>query len=154
MKQIPLGNGIYSLVDDEDYDFIMQRKWYFRNGYAARGEYVEEKRNNRTVFMHREVMKSITSIDHIDGDKLNNQKSNLRVANKSQNAANMVKKQKCTSRFKGVVWHKKAKKWMSRIVVNYKGIYLGIYNSEIEAAEAYNDAALKHFGEFARLNEI
>lgn len=93
-------------------------------------------------------------IDHINGDKSDNRFENLRLSNQSQNSANSRTPKNNTSGFKGVCWHKKAKKWAARIKVNRQEIYLGLFKTKEEAAEAYNKAALEHFGEFARLNEI
>ena len=93
--------------------------------------------------------------DHRDHDKLNNRKNNLRPCNKSQNAANIIKKNtNSSSIFKGVYWSKRRKTWHARIMKNYKGIYLGSFKKETDAALAYNEWAKRIFGEFASLNTI
>lgn len=92
-------------------------------------------------------------IDHINGDKLDNRRQNLRICTSADNAKNQkVQENKIgkTSRYKGVYWHKRANKWMARI----GGMYLGIYHSEIDAALVYNEASKKYHGEFGRINEI
>jgi len=92
--------------------------------------------------------------DHIDMNGLNNQRKNLRVATKGQNEANQIKYRNNTSGFKGVSWHKGTEKWEAKIMVNSQSKYLGLFNSRIDAAHAYNDAAIKYHGDFARLNII
>lgn len=150
MKKIPLTKGKYALVDDEDYDFLMRWKWQYNpRGYAQRGGDINDQIS--TVRMHRQIMnveKGI-EIDHQDYDGLNNQKSNLRLCNRSQNVMNRRKLKKTGSKFKGVSWDKKANKWRSRI----RQKWLGNFSSEIEAAKAYNEAAIEYFGDFAWLNE-
>ena len=94
-------------------------------------------------------------IDHIDRDKQNCAPANLREANDSLNGANKGKyKLDASSHFKGVCWDKSRGKWKSEIKVMGKKTHLGRFESEIKAAEAYNEAAIHHFGEFACLNEI
>jgi hypothetical protein len=90
-------------------------------------------------------------IDHVDGDGLNNQKRNLRKATPTQNGGNRVI-QKHSSKFKGVTWWKKPKKWVACIRFNTR-IHLGYFESETDAAKAYDAAALKLFGDFALTNE-
>lgn len=90
-------------------------------------------------------------VDHINGDTLDNRKQNLRVASKSQNAANM-RKHRGSSKFKGVCWNRKSGKWAVEIKVNGKTQYLGMYADEILAAKVYDTAAKHLFGEFAQLN--
>lgn len=94
-------------------------------------------------------------IDHIGGANKGNEPRNLREASRSQNARNRVKKDsKCSSKYLGVCWHKSTSKWMARLVHNNTSIYLGVYTSEIDAALAYNEAALRYHGEFANLNDL
>ncbi len=93
-------------------------------------------------------------VDHINGNRLDNRKCNLRLATRSQNLQNSRKRTGCSSRFKGVNWLGQNKRWRARIKVFGKEIALGCFISELEAAEAYNKAAKEHFGDFAKLNEI
>jgi hypothetical protein len=92
-------------------------------------------------------------LDHINGVKDDNRIDNLRLATCSQNQANTQKKIGFSSRFKGVNWHKKAKKWVAQINVNGKKKYLGCFHEEDTAAQRYNEAAVKQFGEFALINK-
>jgi hypothetical protein len=91
-------------------------------------------------------------VDHWDGSGLNNRRYNLRDVTRIQNQMNQKKKRGGSSRFKGVSRRKNAKKWAARIVVNDKRLWLGVFASETKAAKAYDAAAKKYFGEFARLN--
>jgi len=88
-------------------------------------------------------------VDHIDGNGLNNKKSNLRLCTNNQNLYNRAKCKNNTSGFKGVKWKKDSKKWVAAINVNNKRIYLGQYTSKIKAHEAYVAACKKYHGEFA-----
>ena len=162
MKQIPLTQGKVALVDDADYDRLMAMgKWHYTaQGYAARSYgYKREsdgRRSNKTILMHRMVFNTSEGMDtdHIDNDKLNNQRNNLRVCTRSENKQNCGKRCNNTSGYKGVSWSKSKKRWQVFIWIKYKQINLGIFTDKIEAAKVYNEAALKYHGEFARLNEI
>jgi len=150
MKEIKLANnkGI-TFIDDEDYEWLNQYKWQLTDtGYAKMALKGKTKR------MHRFIMKEPDGlqIDHIDGNKLNNQKSNLRFATKSQNAMNSKNRINTTSKFKGV--SKWRNKWFVKIQLNKKQYYLGVFKDENEAAEAYNKVAKELFGEYAKLNII
>jgi hypothetical protein len=149
-KVIPLNKGKSTLVDDEDYEMLVSYcyGWYCsKNGYAvmARGKY-----------MHRLIMSDPQDgeIDHIDGDKLNNQKSNLRIVNRSQNNYNAKPRKNASSKFKGVVWIKTRSRWQANIQIDGRVKYLGMFTDEIEAAKAYNEAAIQHHSEYAKLNEV
>jgi len=94
------------------------------------------------------------TVDHIDCIKDNNEPDNLRPCTRSQNGANIKKRNGCSSQFKGVCWNRGRGKWQSKITVNYKTIHLGRFESEVSAALAYNEAAIRYFGEFSFLNNI
>ncbi len=93
-------------------------------------------------------------IDHKDGDKLNALDDNLRICTHTQNGQNRGKQKNNTSGQKGVSWSKRVQKWRSRIMVDSKEIHLGYFDTIEDAARAYNDTAIKYFGEFAQLNDI
>ena len=159
MKQIPLTQGKFALVDDEDYEYLMQWRWYYDHGYAIRNTFVsraEGKQTNKRTYMHREILQTPKNMlsDHIDGNKINNQRNNLRCVTASQNSMNAKCDKNTSSGFKGVSWHKRRNKWSSYITVDKKIKYLGYFEDKISAAITYNSMALKHFGEFARLNII
>ncbi len=156
--------GRVALVDDEDYDLVMQYRWnvleHQRPSGSMAGPYAfSSRRRDRQVFtyMHRLILPGVPEVDHEDGNGLNNQRSNLRSATRPQNNANGSKHpthagMPTSSRFKGVSWHKAARKWTAQIADGGRQHYLGCFADEIEAALAYDAAACVAFGEFARLN--
>lgn len=151
MKKIPLTQGKYALVDDEDFNRVNQYKWYLLgNGYAKRIV------NGKIIAMHRFILNASKGqqIDHINCKKLDNRKSNLRFCNNFQNLQNRSKNRKSISKYKGVTWYKNPKKWGSRITFYRKNLFIGLFNNEIEAALAYNDASKKYHGKFAYPNLI
>ncbi len=156
MKKIPLVNNRgFALIDDEDFERVSQHKWSLlknkNKDYAQTGIKINNKWE--TVRMHRFILdtKKNRDSDHRDGNGLNNQKYNLRLCTRSQNLMNQ-QSIIGSSKYKGVCWDKSRKKWYSCIMINYKNIWLGRHELEIDAAEAYDRAAIKYFSEFARLN--
>jgi len=156
MKQIPVGRNHFALVDDEDYDDLIQFKWKInksptnKTNYAIRRWVVDKKWHHE--LMHKRIT-GFMQTDHINCDGLDNRKSNLREANHSQNTANESKRNGLyTSRYKGVSWHKSSGKWRARITFNGKEKCLGLYVKEIDAARSYDIAAFDLFGTFARPN--
>jgi|ERR1035437_4627903 hypothetical protein len=151
MKQIPLTKGKFALVDDEDYDFLMQWKWCYAGKYARRHS---PRPTKKWIIMHKLINGTDDSLqtDHIDGNPMNNQRHNLRDATPLQNARNRPSYKNSFSKFKGVAKNKN--KLKAYIRVEGKLIHLGCFSidREIEAAKAYDAAALKYFGDFARLN--
>ncbi len=146
--------GLYSVkVDDELFVQLSKHRWQ-----ACRSNntiYALGNVNGKRRAMHRIILgisDRNLDADHIDMDGLNNQKANLRVATRSQNATHKRKWKNVTSKFNGVHWSKERKKWVAAITFNYKAIALGRYNSEIDAAKAYDKKAKELFGEFANLN--
>lgn len=155
MKEIPLTQGKVALIDDEDYERIVRYSWQASRLPGASQKYVAKTQiRGKTVFMHRLILdaKEGEEIDHISGGGLDNQKSNLRFCSRSQNMANQGKRLGTSSRFKGVSRDWGRNKWLASICFNYRAINLGRYDDEEEAARAYDHAASKYFGEFARLN--
>jgi len=155
MKEIPLTRGLVAQVDDDDYEYLNQWKWYAlksRSTYYAKRHYMIGVQKQATISMHRLIMNTPNDmqVDHIDHNGLNNQKSNLRNCTPSQN--HMNKKPQGESKYLGVSFHKVVGKFVSLINVNKKRLCLGYYESEEDAARAYDKAAIEYFGEFANLN--
>lgn len=145
------------MVDDEYYELVMTKKWQVkrvRNSYrkyAITTIVVNGKQTSTT--MHRFILNHYAELfDHWDGNGLNNQKANLRKASRVENARNQ-KVRKHSSKFKGVSKHSDGRGWVSHIRVNKKLIGLGYFKCETDAALAYDNAALLHFGEFSRTNK-
>ena len=144
-------------IDSEDYHRIKDLRWHTDGmGYVSANRWINKK--VCAIRIYRIILNN-KGIDHIDGDKRNNCKSNLRLCTQKQNTWNSKKpirkniKRKQTL-YKGVYCFKSGlkKPWMARIAPNGKAIYLGYYKTDVEAAKAYDDAAKKYFGEFAKLN--
>lgn len=160
MRLIELSQGKFAKVDDEMYDELNKFKWTFHTaGYAYRHKR-NENHKIEVVLMHRCIMElfghDLTNlcIDHIDGDKLNNCVSNLRVVTWLQNQLNRKKSNNNkSSKYKGVCWDKSRKKWTVHIQLHQKQKHLGRYEDEWEAACVYNKYAKEMFGEYAKLNE-
>ena len=159
MKIIPLTKNKHALVDDEDYEYLNQWKWYANSFSSRNTEYAERTdTSGKNIGMHRVIMQSKDGeeVDHWDGNGLNNQRYNLRKTNHQKNIWNSCKHKNNTSGYKGV--RKLTKKsnqikpWQARIKVNYKEIFLGNFSTSEEAGRAYDQAAKLYFGEFARLN--
>lgn len=152
MREIVLTQGKVALVDDEDYEFLNQFKWLYHNkGYADRNlPRVNSKQKRQS--MHRLINNTPEGFetDHIDGNKLNNQRSNLRMATPSQNQWNTNKRINNTSGFKGVSWHKGTKKWQAKINFKGKRKYLGLFDTPEAASQAYESKAKELFAEFYR----
>ena len=158
MKQIKLSNTcLFALVDDDKYEFLNRFNWFLQIG--SNTWYVRTTIGKQAIYMHQLVLpsplKELTP-DHINGNTLDNQLNNLRLATKTQQRANRKKAISITtaSKYKGISWNNKNKKFYARIRQNGHQINLGYFKNEIDAAKAYNKAAEKEFGEFARLNII
>lgn len=153
-KNLKLSNGGYTIIDNIDYELVKNYKWYKikkRNTWYAR-TCIQKK----CVYIHRLIMNHPEGmmIDHLDGNALNNRRNNLRICTVGQNNRNTRKRKGGTSKYKGVSWCKEKMKWVAHIKVNYKSKNMGCFNNEIEAAEAYNKAALLHFGDYAYINKL
>jgi hypothetical protein len=153
VKLIPIFGGAFAMVDDEDFDRLSRHKWHLNDSsYAVRCDYSNGAMKN--IRMHHEVVVRQTGldVDHIDGDRLNNQRANLRQCTRRQNLQNQTKKRGHTSQYKGVYWLKANQKWRAKIVVSGRSKCLGLFMREADAANAYDVAAKQYFGEFACIN--
>lgn len=151
-KKIPLTQGQFSIVDDEDFEWLNQWKWYYNNGYVKRNAKRDNNGIQHKISMHTLLLKVERpfEVDHINRNPLDNRKINLRKSSRFQNSGNIFYKNK--TGFKGVV--KRINRWEAHIRKKGKLIHLGTYKTSIEAARAYNKAALKYYGEFAYTNII
>jgi hypothetical protein len=152
MKEIQLTQGKVALVDDEDFDYLNKFKWQACKNRAGNWYAQRHLEAGGNIRMHCELFPGVNEIDHKNSKGLDNQKHNLRPATRGQNNANGRKRKGCSSRFKGVCWNKQKQCWMTRIHVLKTQIHLGLFDSEKEAARAYDRAAKRYYGEFARPN--
>lgn len=156
MKTIPLTQGKVALVDDDLYPYLMTIRWYAEkngNGFYARANVSGKK-----IRMHEAILEAPQGWgrDHVDGNGLNNQRSNLRLCKQSQNISNSRFRRNNTSGFKGVFKSPKGciNPWISIIKKSGKCIHLGTFETKESAAMAYDSAALRLFGPFARTNAM
>ncbi len=158
VKTVPLRGkkaaGRVALVDDEDYDRVMQHKWNVKE--SGRMTYVmanvvREDGSHTTISMHK-LITGWPMTDHANHDGLDNQRHNLRPATPSQNSMNNRSRQNTSSRYKGVTWQKNQGVWVAHVGAPTGRIYLGMFTSEDSAAQAYDTVARQVFGEYACLN--
>jgi len=161
MKTIELTQGYEALVDDADFEWVSAHKWCAnvdrRRGkvYAYRKTHGAHNKR-KSLYLHREIL-GVTDpkvrVDHDDGNGLNNQRYNIRICSTRQNSMNQKKRRDgFSSRYKGVCWHKRDKKFYAAIKINGRSKFLGRFDSERDAAKAYDAAAREHFGDFAVCN--
>lgn len=149
---IPVGSHHFALIDQEDWERVIAHSWLPRvtdhNVYAA------TRIDGRQVFLHRFVLGAELPalVDHINRIGLDCRKTNLRLATHEENALNRKRDIRNTSGYKGVSWHRESQKWRALIKVGDVWLSLGLHTTVEGAARAYDDAARKHFGAYARLN--
>ena len=163
MQHIPLTQGQFAMVDDDDYDYLTTLKWaahkvrWRKTVYGYRAVYsccCPFSKKYCAIYMHRLIMRCPKDkvVDHIDHNQLNNRKSNLRICTQAENVANTTSRRGTSSQYKGVSWFKPNQIWIAYITVKQKKIHLGCFRDEQEAAKTYDAAAVKHFKEFAYTN--
>ncbi len=153
MQFLALTQGYFATVDDEDFEWLNQHKWRYVDGYAKRYDPLSRV----DIFMQHAIAEYHDLIfepelDHIDRSRINNQKSNFRAATSSQNKANRNIFRNNTSGYIGVTWRKTKNKWRACIMHNGKNIELGLFKNKIDAAKAYDAAALIYREDRAVLN--
>lgn len=166
-------NGKYNvefIIDAEDYDKIKEYRWYYgkKSGYiiakARKDEMIRSSKSGRkykpNIYLHRLLCPTDKpQVDHIDGNKRNNRKENLRPCSHTQNFGNQKKRKTYAGKptkfqYKGVYREGKNKMWKARVDKNGECYKLGPFETELQAVLAYNKKAKELFGEFARLNEV
>lgn len=158
MREIALTQDKVSLVDEEDYWLCLPRSWSainpsYNKWYAV--TYVGGGReNSKLVLMHRFIfdLDNDRQVDHIDGNGLNNQRSNLRIVTAAQQSYNKKKQQNCTSQYKGVTWWSRDGTWKAQIMKNGVNYHLGYFQNELDAALAYDSKSKELHGEHGRRN--
>lgn len=155
MKKLYLNNGQFALVDNEDFDYLNQFSWSLMGkGYVRRGVRIGNK--NKTIALHREIMKHPEGkeIDHINHNKLDNQKSNLRICSHQENLRNQKIRIDNSTGFKGVCYRynlSKTRPWQARIFFNGKDNHLGLFATKEEAVFTYSTFAIKYFKEYVKI---
>jgi hypothetical protein len=156
-RRIHLTDGMFALVDPQDFYWLNNFDWFSKinrtSFYAVRFNN-DLPKGPTMVSMHRQIMNFPKGliVDHRNLDGLDNRRSNLRIATYSENNCNKAKRKNTSSCFVGVCFDKRCRRWVAYIQMNRKRIQLGYFDSEIDAARAYDRAAREYHKEFARLN--
>jgi len=159
-KEIILTQGKVAIVDDDMFDYLNQWKWFANlqgKNFYARTNIPNKKGKRGSMLMHRLILNILNSklqVDHLNHFTLDNRICNIRICSQSDNLKNRKISINNSSGYKGVIHIKRNNKFYAKINVNKKSIYLGLFTNPIDAARAYNDAALKYHGEFANINKI
>ena len=158
-RRISLTQGKFAIVDPDEYYRLSEYKWsasrVYNKFYAVRTSPAGKGRRKKTIRMHREIVNIPDGLecDHINGNSLDNRKANLRPATRQQNCWNNRKRRpKSLSIYKGVSYSSRGRPWKAMLTVGGKRIYLGSFDTQIQAAEAYDKAAKIYFGQYAKLN--
>lgn len=161
MKLISITGNKFAKIDDQDFEKVNRYKWYYssKQGVVTQVHISGSNWRGRTqkkkhVLMHRFLLDvpKYLEVDHKNGNKLDNRRRNIRICTHAENMRNLKLRKDNTSGYKGVGWN--FSKWQARIWFNNKKISLGQFEKKEDAAKAYNEAAKKYFGEYARLNDI
>ena len=156
LEQRKRQSSLSCFVDTADYPLVRNYRWAVYEGGRNNTVYVAASIEGHRVKLHDLILPKVSgkTVDHRDLNGLNNRRLNLRYATGSQQTVNQVRhyKKKKTSQYRGVSFHAATGKWRVQVVDNQKHYSYGLYSTEIEAAQIYNEKATQHFGEFARLN--
>jgi hypothetical protein len=162
-RQIPLTKKLYAIVNEDQYEYLMQWYWFAKWErsaqcyYAARARHKEEQGAKGFVLLHRLISgadraTAVSRTDHINRNSLDNRRNNLRVCSQAENLRNRAAPRANTSGFKGVSWHKKAGKWVARLVFEGKYHHLGLFTRAEDAAHIYDETVIRLHKEFAWTN--
>lgn len=145
------------LVDDSDFAELSKSRWYVSLGYAVRGTKAEHTKNGGTTErMHRIILglaaggKDPRMVDHINGDRLDNRRENLRICSNAENGRNRGAQRNNSSGLKGVMWHPQSRKWRARLHADGRSFSLGLHETPELAHQAYAEACKRLHGEFAK----
>lgn len=158
MRQIPLTHGQVALVDEKDAACLPSVKWHAIYNARTKKWYATASLQHgmkvRTVYMHRYILNAPQGmhVDHINGDGLDNRRSNLRLATRSQNQHNRRTQYNNATGYKGVSYFKNDRSYWMQFQVNGRRVRVGGFKTAMEAAKAYDRLAREHHGAFARLN--
>jgi hypothetical protein len=155
-RRISLTKGKFAIVDPNDFDRLNAHRWHVtKNGgtfYAKRN--APTRKVTTPIYMHRYIIKPRPGmlVDHINHNGLDNRKANLRLATRAQNSRHSKKRKNTRSKYKGVSWYSREKRFVAKITTDGKTETLGYFENETDAAKAYDKAARKYHGDFACLN--
>lgn len=156
-KEVHLTKGYVATVDDEDYELVKRHTWRVqvrKSGNAYAITHIRRPDGKQTTLSMHRLIVGVTDakvqVDHINGDALDNRRVNMRTCTNAQNQRNKGTTSGNVSGVKGVSWHKRDNRWQANICVNLKSIHLGYFDIKSDAVAAYQIAAIKHHGEFAR----
>jgi AP2 domain len=163
VKQIPLTQGQFATVDDEDFSWLSSWRWFAQWNPKTKSFYATRKgpgscaggRDRRgVILMHREILAcpSDRLVNHRNHDTLDNRQSNLQQVSNMENMRFSGKRINNTSGYKGVTWYNSPRKWGARIQTGKRRLFLGVRDTKIEAARLYDKAAIEYHGDFAILN--
>jgi hypothetical protein len=153
-KEIALSQGKIAIVDDSDYEWLIQWKWCLYNcGYAVRNE--SRKVGHSVILMHSQILRTPQGkcADHVNGNRLDNRRENLRICDFKENSRNSMIRHDNKSGYKGVYWNKTNRSWTTQIAIDGKSFHLGNFQDVKDAALAYDRAAKKLFSEFSKTNQ-
>lgn len=150
MKKIKLSQNKFTIVDNEDYENLSMFKWYA----IKRRDCFYAARKHCTILMHRVILNlgKRKMVDHKNGNGLDNRKTNLRICNYSQNSSNQKKQKNTSLKFKGIR-KERGSRFSAQIMIKGRFIHIGSFTNQIDAARAYDKAAEKYFGSYAKTNK-
>jgi hypothetical protein len=157
-KELILTKGKVAIVDDDDFEWLNQWKWSLHSqGYAVRREYLgvlNGREKSNYILLHRLItgVGLGQEVDHINHNRLDNRRTNLRICNRFENASNISIRKDNTSRYKNVYWYKPYKKWKVSITAKGREHHLGYFEDKKDAVKARDKAIVELHGEFANVN--